>query len=221
MLEPQYILLIMNCRKYAKKALYQKQTWLPKIPDYIPYYHVIGDLTLQTEFKFDEESRILWVKQPDDYVSLPKKVIAAYSAISQTFDFDYIFKTDDDQILVKPHFFNILSALIQKKTPKPHYGGYVVNVEKPYLSQYHRIHDELPKYIPILPTKYCSGRFYFISKEAVDSLITRKKTLIEKECLEDYAIGFNLADKYKRGIMNIMTNDFFTDIELSDFPKIN
>lgn len=212
----KHILLIMNCKKYREKALYQKKTWLAHIPKEIPYFHVIGDKDLDKSFKFDEENRILWVNQPDDYISLPKKVIAAYDAVLQTYDFDYIFKTDDDQILVKSHFFMILTNIINKKFPKSDYGGYIVNVDKPYLSQYHRIHNELPQFIAILATKYCSGRFYFLSKEVVNDL-TNKKKKIEKECLEDYAIGYYMDDKFKSNILDIKTNDFFTDIEKSDF----
>jgi hypothetical protein len=38
--------------------------------------------------------------------------------------------------------------------------------------------------------------------------------------LEDYAIGFNLDPYFKLNILNLATNKFFTDIELSDFPKL-
>jgi hypothetical protein len=218
MIEQEFIMLIMNCTKYAKKALFQKQTWLPKVPTYLKFYHVIGDLTLDSDFKFDNENNILWVKVADDYNSLPKKVIAAYSAVYNTFDFKYLFKTDDDQILVNEKFFDIITSVIISKTPKIHYGGYIVDVPKPYLSQYHKIHPELPSYLPILQTKYCSGRFYFLSKLAVTNLISRKEYII-REYLEDYAIGFNLDEIYKKNILNISTNTFFTDIEMSDFPE--
>ena len=95
----------------------------------------------------------------------------------------------------------------------------MVDVKKPYLSQYHKIHNELPEFIRILITKYCTGRFYFLSKEAVEYLITEKKELIRNECLEDYAIGFHLHNKWKTNLMEIKTNDFFTDIEYSDYPN--
>ena len=106
--------------------------------------------------------------------------------------------------------------MIEKKGS--HYGGYVIDVTKPHLSQYHNKHPELPPYIPILQTKYCSGRFYYLSNPAVQDLLA-KRMKIEKECLEDYAIGYYLSDIYKTDIINIRTNDFFTDIELSDFPQ--
>jgi len=207
----------MNCKKYAKKAEFQKLTWLQGVPGYLRFYHVIGDETLDCAFKFDDQNRVLLVKVADDYNSLPKKVIAAYEAVYETFQFKYLFKTDDDQILVNPRFFDTLVGLISNKLPKTHYGGYIVDVKQPYLSEYHRIHPELPKQLPLMVTKYCSGRFYFLSRSAISNLIG-KRELIGKEFLEDYAIGFNLDAIYKTDILSLATNKFFTDIELSDYP---
>ena len=219
MIEQEFIMLIMNCKKYEKKALFQKKTWLKNIPAYIKYYHVIGDETLESIYKFDNEKNILWVKVKDDYNSLPNKVITSYSAIYNTFNFKYLFKTDDDQILVKPQFFDTIIKLILNMNIRPHYGGYIVDVKQPYLSQYNTIHPELPKDLPIYATKYCSGRFYFLSKSAISNLINKSENII-KEYLEDYAIGLNLDACYKNNILNILTNTFFTDIELSDFPQL-
>jgi len=219
MIEQDFIMLIMNCKKYKQKALFQKNTWLQSIPLCLKYYHVIGDEELNTKFKFDNENEILYVNVPDDYNSLPKKVIAAYQAVYDTFSFKYLFKTDDDQILVKPKFFDNIINIIPNMNPKPHYGGFIVDVKQPYLSEYHRIHPELPKKLPLYVTKYCSGRFYFLSKSAVSNLINKREK-IHNEYLEDYAIGFNLDECYKTNMLNISTNNYFTDIELSDFPKL-
>jgi len=219
MIAQEFIMLIMNCKKYAKKAMFQKMTWLRQIPSYLKYYHVIGDETLNAEFNFDNENNILYVKVADDYNSLPKKVIASYSAISSTFNFKYLFKTDDDQILVNSKYFDMLCGLITAKKPTSHYGGFIVDVKQPYLSEYHRLHPELPKHLPLYVTKYCSGRFYFLSSEAIQYLILKSET-IRREYLEDYAIGFNLSPKFKQDMLLIATNKYFTDIELSDFPRL-
>jgi len=216
--EEYAILLIMNCKKYAKKALYQKITWLKSL-NQLKYYHVIGDELLTTDFLFDNESRILWIKVADDYNSLPQKVIKSYEAINKTFNYQYIFKTDDDQILVNTAFFNIITNILTKSVATIHYGGYIVDVKENYLSQYNKLHPELPEMLPILKTKYCSGRFYFLSKEAVLYLLT-KKYLIYREFLEDYAIGYHLDNKFKINILMLQTNKYFTDIELSDFPEL-
>jgi len=219
MIRQEFIMLIMNCKKYVKKALFQKMTWLKQIPSYLKYYHVIGDESLDSEFKFDNESNTLYVKVADDYNSLPKKVIAAYDAVNKTFNYSYIFKTDDDQILVNNKYFDMISGLIKVKQPKSHYGGYIVDVKQPYLSEYHRIHPELPQRLPLYITKYCSGRFYFLSSEAIQDILSKRER-VEREFLEDYAIGFNLSPIFKQDILLIATNKYFTDIELSDFPRL-
>jgi len=218
MIQQEFIMLIMNCKKYMKKAEIQKMTWLPKIPDYLSFFHVVGDPDLNTKYKFDNENKILWVKVEDDYNSLPKKVIRAYEAVYETFDFKYLYKTDDDQILVNEKFLDVVKG-ITSNNKKIHYGGYIVDVKHNYLSQYHKIHPELPEYLPILQTKYCSGRFYFLSKQAIANLVT-KKQFIEKEFLEDYAIGFNLDQYYKLNMINLATNNFFKDIEISDYSTL-
>ena len=219
MIKQDFIMLIMNCKKYEKKALFQKMTWLKNIPSYLKYYHVIGDENLNDDFLFDNDKNILWVKTCDDYVSLPKKVIYAYEAIIKTFNFTFLFKTDDDQILVKPNFFNTICKLINIMNPIPHYGGFVLDIKKPYLSQYYKKHPELPFHLPLHITKYCSGRFYFLSRSAICNLIKKKENIM-KECLEDYAIGFNLDENLKKNILHLSTNQYFTDIELSDYPRL-
>lgn len=221
MINQEFIMLIMNCKKYVKKATFQKMTWLKQVPSYLKYYHVIGDESLETDYKFDNDNNnnILYVKVADDYNSLPKKVIAAYDAVNKTFNYSYIFKTDDDQILTNNKFFDMLTGLVKVKQPTPHYGGFIVDIKQPYLSEYHRIHPELPQRLPLYITKYCSGRFYFLSSEAVQDILSKRER-VEREFLEDYSIGFNLSPIFKQDILLIDTNKYFIDIELSDFPKL-
>jgi hypothetical protein len=206
-----FILVIFNCKKYKYKALKQKETWLKDF-NLMPFFHVIGEINLDTDYKFDHIENILYVKVEDDYNSLPKKVIEAYKAINKEYVFKYILKTDDDQKLVFPNFIENIIFLLNNKEPKVHYGGYIVNVDKPYISQYHKIHPELPENIPVLKTNYCSGRFYILSDLAVEQLI-RKSAEIGKEYLEDYAIGYNLDPILKKNMLNIQTNKYFIDYE--------
>jgi hypothetical protein len=206
----------MNCKKYENKATIQKFTWLKTIPSYLKYYHVIGDESLDSDFIFDNDKQILWVRTPDDYNSLPKKVIHAYEAVNKTFNYNYIFKTDDDQMLTNPNFFKTITKLITNKNPVSHYGGFIVDVKFAHFSQYHKFHPELPENIPVCVTKYCNGRFYFLSKEAVDDLLSKKQNIV-KEYFEDYAVGFNLNEKYKIDMLNILTNKIFIDIDISDY----
>jgi len=209
------LLLIMNCVKYEHKATKQRETWLKGLQ--IPYYHVLGNPKLEANYQFNDQERILWVKTPDDYNSLPKKVLSAYAAVQQSFPaIQYIFKTDDDQMLQSNNpnkFFDNINQMLERRmqTTKIHYAGNIVDVPKAYLSQYYRIHPELPKELPVYVTKYCSGRFYILSMEAVAYLIS-KRELIFQEYLEDYAMGMHLHNRYKNPMLHLDTDIFFKDI---------
>ena len=217
-MDPHHInslLLIMNCVKYEYKAAKQRETWLKGLE--IPYYHVLGNLELEENYQFDDQKRILWVRTPDDYNSLPKKVLSAYSAVQKSFPaIQYIFKTDDDQMLQSNNpnnFFCNVNKMLEKRmqTTKIHYSGNIINVPKAYLSQYYRIHPELPKELPVYVTQYCSGRFYILSMEAIVYLIS-KRDLIFQEYLEDYAIGMHLHNRYKNPMLHLDTDIFFKDM---------
>ena len=220
-----FILLILNCQKYRTKALFQKRTWLTQLPANILYFHVIGDPDMDIPFCFFPEENRLMVRVQDDYVSLPKKVLAALRAVSQTYCFEYIFKTDDDQMVVNISFFSVLTRLLSSAVhsveKKVHYGGNIVDVMHSYVSQYSRIHPELPANLPIQKTKYCSGRFYFLSREAVAFLVTdRVSALVAREYLEDYAIGFYLAPIFKVNIMHLGVGKHFVDVPPEEYDKM-
>lgn len=210
-----YILLIFNCKRYQFKAQKQKDSWLPNLSSSIIYFHVIGDPELTNSYQFLTDENILLVKVEDDYNSLPKKVIRAYEAVQMVYQFKYIFKTDDDQLVTNIKFFDTIMSLLNRKYDDPdsiiHYGGHVVDVKQPYQSQYYRIHAELPKNLLVQATKYCSGRFYFLSQESTSYLIQEKKQDIELEFLEDYAIGYYLKDLYKMNMLPLDTNKYFVD----------
>jgi hypothetical protein len=216
MIEQEVIMLIMNCKKYEWKADIQRNTWLKSIPSFIKHYHVIGVEDLEVEYKFNNETNILYVKTPDDYNSLPNKVITSFKAVNETFSYKYVFKTDDDQNLINTNFFEVVYNLLNATGPPIHYGGHIVEVTRPYLSEYYKIHPELPKDLPIQITKYCSGRFYFLSSKALRNLLTKRESII-KEFLEDYAIGYNLHIFFKSNMLKLNTDKAFVDIQ----PFIN
>jgi hypothetical protein len=150
----------------------------------------------------------LYVNTADDYNSLPKKVIAAYKAINNVYDFKYIFKTDDDQHVTSIRFFNVLMSILNNNNIKLHYGGHIVDIKKPEFSNYYRIHPELPKNIVLDVTRYCSGRFYFLSFETVQKLIEREIN-IQSEYFEDYAIGYNIPLHLKNNMLKLDTDKYF------------
>ena len=216
MIDQDYILLILNCFKYRLKALKQKDTWIPNLPKNILYFHVLGDPELTNEYEFSLSKNILYIKVDDDYNSLPKKIIRAYSAINKTYNFKYIFKTDDDQQVTNIKFFSILIHLLNNNYYKPncriHYGGRIVDIKQAHTSQYYKIHPELPQNLIVNVTQYCSGRFYFLSNDAVDQLIEKEED-ISTEYFEDYAIGLNLSRQLKINMLLLDTDKYFIDFK--------
>ncbi len=219
MIKQDYILLIMNCERYRKKALLQKSTWLVHLPEDLIYYQCIGNPDLETDFLFNDCERILYVKTQDDYNSLPHKVITAFQAIASKYEYKYILKTDDDQMLENPKFFDMVMGLTTRMEPKVHYGGMIVDVKRAHTSQYFRIHPELPNDISIAPIKYCNGRFYLLSNDAIINLLSKKKD-IQTQYLEDYAVGFYLDEKLKTNILSIQSQKFFTDCDPIASPSL-
>lgn len=215
MINQPYILLIMNCKKYKDKAIKQKETWLKNLPSSLIYFHVIGDKNLDTSYVFDNKEHTLYLKVEDDYNSLPKKVIHAYEAVYTEYKFKYIFKTDDDQDVTSINVFTILTKILDSTIDYNvyHYGGKIIEVNEPHISGYHMIHPELPSNVVIYPTKYCNGRFYFLSRYAVKYLMSMKDK-ISKEYFEDYAIGYYLPQHiFKENMMSLKTDLYFKDME--------
>ena len=206
-----YILLILNCYKYKHKADKQKETWLKVLNNTnIQYFHVIGckKTCNNNDYVFDYENNILYTNTNDDYLSLPDKVITAMYSINQEYNYKYIFKTDDDQMLTNVHFFDVIINLINSK--KIDYGGFQIKVKDHY-SNYYTVHKELPEKLFLKGTSYCNGRFYLLSKDAIENLLI-KKHLISKHIIEDHAIGLYLDEKYKQNFILINSHKIFTDM---------
>jgi hypothetical protein len=203
-------LIILNCEKYRHKALQQKEDWLKglsSIPN-LKWYHIIGTPESDYQYSFNDAENILYVKSPDDYLSLPKKVISAMKAVTARFDYKYIFKTDDDQKLIIPSFFKDLIQICERES-RPHYGGFILKVPGHY-STYYTVHSVLPKDLFLEATTYVNGRFYFLSCPAVQNLLT-SETEISKKIIEDHAIGYYLSDEFKKMMMFIPTSKIFID----------
>ena len=203
-----FVLLIMNCLKYKDKAEKQKAGWIRELPSQLPYFHVIGNEDLDTPYQFDHTEHILYVRTKDDYNSLPHKVISAYEAVNSEYQYEYIFKTDDDQNLTQPAFLPMLMEFL-KANPQANYGGKIVNVLQEHISEYYHFHPELPRDVLVKKTQYCNGRFYFLSKRSVLDLLG-KKAVFKKEFFEDYTVGYYLDPLLKNPISEI-PNDVFVD----------
>jgi hypothetical protein len=122
----------------------------------------------------------------------------------------HLFLDPRDQNLVFDNFFATLTKLLQEKTPAPHYGGNIISIRE-HISTYYTIHSELPRDLLMKATTYSNGRFYFLSCDAIESLLQNKSD-IAKEYFEDYAIGLYLEPKFKENALYIKTDNIFKDI---------
>jgi hypothetical protein len=199
------VLLILTCEKYRHKMEYQRGAWLKDLPPNIVYFHVLGDSARcgTSTYKFDNHNRMIYTNTKDDYLSLPHKIITAMQAVHETMEYDYIYKTDDDQDVVNPTFF---SWLDENRTTYD-YGGYAFDVED-HTSSYCTFHDELPQDLFLQRTIYCTGRFYFLSNKSVHYLMDKKEQ-ISSRCIEDHAIGYYLSDELKYNCLRM--NDIIRD----------
>jgi hypothetical protein len=180
---------------------------LASLPAEIIYFHVIGsrDRCVSSEFLIDLHGRVVYTRTGDDYNSLPHKVITAVHAVHSCLDYDYIYKTDDDQNLVRPDFFPWLRDRVTS------YGGYRCDVNT-HISGYWEVHDELPRDVLLEATTYCAGRFYFMNRETAAGLL-RYRDEFEKRFIEDHAVGYYAQKDAPRKIlwMNDMVYSGFVD----------
>jgi hypothetical protein len=205
------ILLILNCKKYREKAIVQKNTWLKTIPSNIKYYHVIGDKEKCNgqDIYVDENESIIYTNTLDDYNSLPSKVITALAGIHSKFDFKYVFKTDDDQKLIIGDFFIQLQKALTMS--QYHYGGFIISC-KEHISDYYKVHDCLPRDLYMKSATYATGRFYLLSRIAVEDLINKRKG-IEQQLIEDHAMGLFIDKQFIIGALDINTPNAFADVD--------
>ena len=222
----KYILLLFSCHKYKHKREIQNKLWVntikQKYKSTMDVYHVLGTPDLFNEderenfYQLNETEKILHINCPDDYISLSKKVILSYKAINDLITnhnrkYNFVFKSDDDQILDGFNFFGDIIKKLESSPQKLHYGGRKV-VAKKHKSVYHRYHPELPDDLMLDECMYCNGRFYFLSIDAIQHLLTKEKE-ISKYMIEDYGIGYYLDNKYKDTLLEFDNARVFKDYE--------
>ncbi len=209
-----HVLMILCCERYRFKAVAQRKTWLSGLPTWLTWMHVFGNPQMAEEYEHRPEEHSLYVRVQDDYNSLPQKTVAAMSAILRAFpDLRYLYKTDDDQMLLKPQLFETLPRILTGLGV--HYGGNLQIVKNPYISQYSRLHPSLPRNLVVGAGKYCTGRFYVLSRPALESVVANRHKFAG-EYLEDYAVGKYLADEFKTdaACRYMDTSAWFKDMEI-------
>jgi len=227
-LKDDYVLIILSCKKYRKE---RREAQIPqfltnqKVMNGMPYYHVEGNPQLFTfkkhrkkQYIINEKERVIYTNTKDDYLSLAHKTIMAFKAVVENFDFKYILKTDDDQRLIAPSFFNDLRGHVIKETPD--YVGRIFDMPEKieeYQPVVHR-EDGFPTgYVVGDGLPFTNGRFYALSRRNVKDLVENKFDLIKEELSEDWAMAKYQNIDYRKNTLCFETMNIFMDYQ--DYEK--
>ncbi len=183
-----FCLIILNCKKYFFKRSIQYSTWLHNFTT-MPYFHVVGDTSILTDYIFDEVNHLLTVNAPDDYLSLPKKTYMAIKAIRKHFPhIQHVLKTDDDVVCNITELHKTLEQIVSYD-----YGGYLRDIHVNLWSQHHYHSSDDRNEKLVLACVYCSGPFYFLSQRAMDCILSRKEdfwTYVYEDNVVGYALKY-------------------------------
>jgi hypothetical protein len=102
-----------------------------------------GNLDQEEEFIYDEESHVVTLKCPDDYVGLPHKIKAGFRFVKKRFDPEFVFKIDDDIFVDLDKLFEPL------KTLGSDYAGVISHTNQ---------------------VIYFGGPLYYVSRKSIDML---------------------------------------------------
>jgi hypothetical protein len=176
------IIGIGTCEKYTNRTEVIRQTWLKDCYKFgINSYFFIGRPGKPAEIIGDT----IYLDCGDGYLDLPHKTVAFLEYIYKHFDFDYIFKCDDDvyidmkTLLSLPYaryeYFGwpVLPTILDRKW----HFKYV----KPQLRQVYRGKLKGPWME--------GGQGYFLSLRAVEVIINHYKKYIALEIYEDKLVG--------------------------------
>jgi hypothetical protein len=191
-MKDKFFMAILS-HKGSKHREEQKKHLLETNNEDIIFYYFIGDLNLDSEYKVDEENKIVYLKVPDNYESLPLKTQAAVSFVNENY-YDLIkgmVKTDDDIELDLEKIYSCLSAHGDKN-----YFGIVTQITNPEnVSTWHigkcesSEMNRTPVRVPLCT--YCGGGGYYLSKESI-SKISQSKEKYSTMIFEDAATGYVL-----------------------------
>jgi hypothetical protein len=183
-LEDVFFMGILSCRKYEERRRKQDLSRFK-----IEYKYFIGDDKLrEDEFIEDKDNNIVYVPCPDNYESLPQKVVLMLKwTLRNRPIVKHIIKADDD---VKFNYNNFREYCKYVSLNSLNYAGYKTRNRTGY-SAYHLGKPENKELsenkIKIPNVEFCAGPCYFLSKKA--SKIVIENLFKDYTILEDISIG--------------------------------
>lgn len=177
------IIGVLTCPKNHHRADGIRETWLKLVPDYVRVLFVFARPGRNHSLEGNE----LYLNCPEAYEKLPEKAHLFYEFCAKNFDFDYIFKTDDDSYIEMNKFLSFdkqggdyigrFQGMEDSAVTRTwHYGKCTDKTyEIPYEGEY--------------VCDWARGGGYFLSRKAVDVLLPRTAVSFSKELFEDKMVG--------------------------------
>ncbi len=177
------VIAILTCDKHAVRADGVRNSWLRLVPSSWRVLFVHGRPGQAAAVEGDR----LYLDCREAYEYLPHKVLALAQYVKDHLDFDHLFKTDDDTYIDLERFiafgrdgidytgqFREQPVGIAGKTW--HYGKcddtrHEVPYEKPFVCP------------------WATGGGYFLSRRAVEALVTRLPDSVDNSLFEDMMVG--------------------------------
>jgi hypothetical protein len=181
------IFIIISCRKYTTRRIAVNHVWRNKLNKHFRSFFIIGDNSIDSDFKFDFINDIIYVKCGDEYDFLPHKVKLGITAAA-TLNPDWIIKIDDDILLNCEKF----KTWIQTNYNKADYLGYLQNSKEGWgnYAPERFILEKNKQPFFVKKAAYCAGPCYYLSKKAYECVI---QNMDPEYCkLEDVNLGTSL-----------------------------
>jgi len=208
MIPSKLIIGILSCAKYGKKQDAVRKTWLNDCVRLgVRAYFLVGRPGQKSEAQGD----ILYLDCGDAYLDLPHKTIAFLRFVEEHFDYDYIYKCDDDTYVNLPSLLNLSIEAYD-------YCGY--QYKDMFLNdKWHQKHvaphlRNQPYPGTFLGPWMTGGSGYLLSKRALVCAIHEYPKFIDKEFYEDKLIGDIMRTN------NMSSKVFLSFKELFGFDKV-
>lgn len=165
-------IMIITCQKNLQRSSFLQNNLYKHLN--VPYFFVVGDETLETDFVFNDA--LLTVKVPDGYNFLPQKICAGLEFAASFPGLKGILKLDDD-VWIRKEDRQIFSEFFKQlcRSYEFDYFGTVLG-KTVFDSCWHwgreqkSILEEKP-YSEPTPVQYCGGgQGYFLSRRSIDTI---------------------------------------------------
>jgi hypothetical protein len=184
----------ISCKKNTHKHIYVRYMLYSLGVEYII---IVGDPNLSASYTFDPVTRLMTIRCPDTFESLPEKIVRMCACVKEHFDPSYIVKIDDDVILYDTSHIR-----------ECEYGGlpYSTSCSRVHELHFNKCSDE--KYnvpfsmdawykiigtIPVDTVSYaCGGYGYVLGKNAIGILSTTDELVYTTHMYEDIMVGYIL-----------------------------